>query len=78
MGNAFAAVPCQQAYGMLNEQQRNLSQVSKQHRRAATGDAFGVLLLGLPVSSITGGYVAGDVAASKGKINALEARLATC
>ena len=43
-----------------------------------TVDAVGVFLIGVPVSSLTGGDVSGHIAASKGKILALEARMTGC
>lgn len=46
--------------------------------KSAADDALGVFLLGIPMSSLTGGDKAGDIATSKGKIAALEARAATC
>jgi hypothetical protein len=42
------------------------------------GDAVGVLLIGVPVSSLTGGDVSGQIALEKGKIAALDARLLGC
>jgi hypothetical protein len=42
------------------------------------GDAVGVLLIGVPVSSLTGGDVSGQIALEKGKIAALDARLLSC
>ena len=45
---------------------------------AVTGDAVGVFLVGVPISSVTGGNKEGQIAASKGKVDALQARLLTC
>lgn len=52
-----------------------LSAVSKQQQDAATGDAMGIFLVGVPVSSTFGGDKEGQVAVSKGKVNAIEANL---
>jgi hypothetical protein len=52
--------------------QDNLASLSKQQNQAATGDAFGVFLLGVPASSALGGDKEGQVAVSKGKVNAIE------
>lgn len=49
--------------------------VSKQQNDAATGDAFGVFLIGVPMSSTFGGDNKGQVAVTKGKVNAIEANL---
>ena len=78
MGNAYAGVTCNDAAAMLQQEQANLATLSSKQRSAATGDAIGVFLIGVPVSSLTGGDVAGHIATSKGKVMALEARLAGC
>jgi hypothetical protein len=44
-----------------------LTQVSAQQRQARSDDTVGVILLGLPVSSMSGGNVADQVAALKGQ-----------
>lgn len=44
-----------------------LTQVSEAQRNARSGDVAGVILLGLPVSSMSGGNVADQVAAVKGQ-----------
>lgn len=78
MGNAFAAMPCQQAATTLTAERVNLDALSARQRGAATGDAVSVFLIGVPTSGLTGTNVAGEVGASKGRVLALEARLATC
>lgn len=78
MGNAFAEMSCQDAATMLNAENANLVALTEQQNNARAGDAIGVFLVLIPVGSLTGGDVAGDIAATKGKIQALEARLATC
>jgi hypothetical protein len=42
------------------------------------GDAVGVLLIGVPISSLSGSDKEGLIAASKGKIIAMETRLRSC
>ena len=44
-----------------------LVQVSAQQRQARSNDTIGVILLGLPVSSLSGGNVADQVARLKGE-----------
>jgi len=39
---------------------------------AETGDAIGVFMLGVPASSLLGADKEGDIAVSKGKVNAME------
>lgn len=77
-GNAFAAVSCQKAAADLNAERQNLASLEAKQKGAVAGDAIGVFLIGVPVSSLTGGDVAGHIAASKGKVLALEARLSSC
>lgn len=78
MGNAFATVSCAQALHDLNAERQALVAFESKQRGAVAGDAIGVFLIGVPVSSLTGGNVAGQIGASKGKVMALEARLASC
>lgn len=78
MGNAFVSVPCHDARMMLQEERHTLTSLSAQQNSAATGDAIGVFLIGVPMSSVGGGDKAGEIATSKGKIVALENRLLAC
>lgn len=78
MGNAFAAVDCTTAAAEHRQEKAVLADLEDKQRGAAMGDAIGVLLLGVPTASLTGGDKAGDISASKGKLLALEARLASC
>jgi hypothetical protein len=63
---------------MLIAEQQTLASLSAAQQSAVTGDAVGVFLIGVPMSSLSGGDKEGAIAASKGKILALEARLVTC
>nr|WP_316653984.1 hypothetical protein [uncultured Gellertiella sp.] len=56
---------------MISEQNK-LAALSKAQNNAANGDAFGVFLIGVPMSSTFGGDKEGELAVSKGKIVALE------
>jgi len=58
----------------LNEQS-SLTAISKQQHDAATGDAVGVFLVGVPMSSTFGGDKEGQVAVAKGKVHAVEANM---
>lgn len=57
------------------KEQTNLAALSKQQDQAATGDAIGVFLIGVPTSSTLGGDKEGWVAVSKGKVNAIESAM---
>jgi hypothetical protein len=78
MGNAFASMSCQQAQASLGQERQTLAALESKQRGAVIGDAVGVFLIAVPVSSLTGGDKEGEIAASKGKVMAYEARLATC
>ena len=78
MGSAFASYECGAAAADLRTERQNLETLSQAQRNAATGDAIGVFLIGVPTSSLTGGNKAGDIGAAKGKIIALEARVSAC
>ena len=78
MGNAYAGIACQQAEIDRAAEQRNLDTLTKAQNGAVAGDAIGVFLIGVPMSSLTGGNKAGDIGAAKGKLLALDARLAAC
>ena len=78
MGNAFQGMTCPNAQLALSEERRYLTGLEQQQRGAVAGDAVGVFLFAVPVSSLTGADVSGEIAASKGKVVALENRLLTC
>lgn len=78
MTGAFDGVTCKQIGPLLETERATMATLSQKQNSAATGDAVGVFLLGVPVSSVVGGNVEGALAASKGKVLALEQRAARC
>ena len=78
MAGAFDGLSCGAATQMLASEQTTLAALEQRQRNAVTADAIGVFLILVPVSSLTGNDVTGEIAASKGKVLALEARLAGC
>lgn len=78
MGNAFVEMPCGQARQMLAAERQTLAALEVRQNDAVAGDALGVFLVGVPMSSLSGGDAAGEIAAAKGKVIALENRLLTC
>jgi hypothetical protein len=50
---------------------------SKQQHQARAGDTFGVILIGLPVSSMSGGNIAPEVARLKGESEAVRRAIIT-
>ena len=69
---AYANQSCASLGQELIREQRNLAAVSKAQNEAATGDAVGVFLIGVPMSSAVGGDKEGQVAVAKGKVQAIE------
>ncbi|WP_411353098.1 hypothetical protein PNH50_18955 (plasmid) [Leisingera aquaemixtae] len=78
MGSAYDNLSCRKAEALYNEEAAKVPGLVSQQKSAVAGDAIGVFLLALPVSSITGGDVEGEIASSKGKLLALDARLQQC
>lgn len=78
MGNAYADLSCRNAHATMMQEKTTLAVLESKQRGAAAGDALGVALIGLPISSMAGNDVGGEIAATKGKVQALELRLARC
>lgn len=78
MGSAFSGLSCVQARNSLTAERSRLDSLSSAQKSAVAGDAIGVFLIGVPVSSLSGNDRAGDIATSKGKVIALENRLMGC
>ncbi|MCL6708616.1 hypothetical protein M8R20_16605 [Pseudomonas sp. R2.Fl] len=69
---AYTNLTCEQLAQEQVKEQTNLAAVSKAQNDAATGDAFGVFLVGVPMSSTFGGDKEGQVAVAKGKVQAID------
>jgi hypothetical protein len=69
---AYSGLNCKGIAQETIAENNKLAALSKAQNSAATGDAVGVFLLGVPVSSVTGGDKEGMIAVSKGKVQALE------
>lgn len=78
MTGAYDKMSCSKAKNELSTERVKLAALEKKQNGAATGDAIGVFLVLVPVSKLTGGDVAGDLGTSKGKVLALEQRVASC
>ena len=68
----YAGLTCKETQQALLVERAKLSSVSQQQNATANADAIGVFMLGLPVGKIIGADVKGEVALSKGKVQALE------
>lgn len=78
MGNLYSDISCTKARELSAQTAQEVATLSQKQNGAATADAVGVFLLALPVGNLTGNNVEGDLAAAKGRQNALQARLASC
>lgn len=78
MTGAYDRLSCSNASAQLASERVNMAALERKQNGAATGDAIGVFLILVPVSKLTGGDVAGELATSKGKVLALEQRVASC
>src|SRR6478736_1103216 len=72
---AYTNYSCQQLAQEMVKEQTSLSAVSKQQNDAATGDAVGVFLVGVPMSSTFGGDKEGQVSVAKGKVQAIQSAM---
>lgn len=70
--NPYLAFSCSQLSSEGLRLQQQLENLSADQRRAAQGDAFGVFLLGLPVSSMSGNDNETDIAVTRGRLQAVE------
>ncbi len=70
---AYANLDCTQLAAEHRKSKTSLDVASKAQNSAATGDAVGVFLIGVPVSSLGGGDQEGQVALYKGEMVAIEA-----
>jgi len=74
----YSGLSCAQASAEYQKVTAEVEAFSRKQSGAATGDAIGVFLVLVPVSTLTGSNVEGELATSKGKKLALEGRLAAC
>jgi hypothetical protein len=72
---AYTGSACPVLATELVKEQENLAALSKAQNQAATGDAVGVFLIGVPASSTFGGDKEGQVAVSKGKVQAIQSAM---
>jgi hypothetical protein len=78
--NAYSGLTCEQLATEHAKSSAALQKVEADQRQAVAGDAVGVFLIGVPVSSLTGADKEGLVAQHKGEVIAIEAakRNASC
>lgn len=78
MYGAFDDMGCEKVAAAMIPTKSEVEALSARQNGAAAQDAVSVFLIGLPTSAVSGNNVQGDLAAAKGKLNALEARAASC
>ncbi|WP_152093864.1 hypothetical protein [Rhizobium dioscoreae] len=69
---AYSNLDCVGLTRELNTEQGKLTALSKDQNNAANGDAFGVFLVGVPMSSVTGGDKEGLISVTKGKVLSIQ------
>lgn len=70
--NEFRGLSCKQLSETRLVTAQNLENLSASQKSAASGDAVGVFLLGLPVSSMSGNDKETQIAVTKGRLQALD------
>jgi hypothetical protein len=78
MFGAFDAVPCTEAAAQLAQASAVLAAAEQAQRDTVGADFVGVVLLGLPLGSLSGGDREAEIAVTRGQVLALEARLRGC
>ncbi|MEO9340456.1 hypothetical protein ABFT80_23885 [Mesorhizobium sp. SB112] len=73
--NAYSGLTCNQLQDEHRKSSQALTAVEAQQRSAVTGDAVGVFLIGVPMSSLTGADKEGLVAQHKGEVIAINSAL---
>ncbi|QXT39425.1 hypothetical protein [Gymnodinialimonas ceratoperidinii] len=70
--NPYTGYNCSQLAAEELSITQELANLSADQNRAANGDAFGVFLLGLPVSSMTGADQETNIAIARGRLQAID------
>jgi hypothetical protein len=70
---AYTGLDCSALSAELAKEEANLYGLSASQSDAATGDALGVFVIGVPIASVAGGDKEGAIAVSKGKVEAMKA-----
>lgn len=70
--NEYRGYSCMQLTEAKLQHDQNLANLSADQKKAATGDAVGVFLLGLPLSSMSGNDKETAIAVTKGHLQSIE------
>jgi len=71
-GGAYAGYSCKKLGAERLQISQDLENLSAKQKSAANGDAWGVFLLGLPLSSMSGNDQEALIAVAKGKIQSID------
>lgn len=78
MAGTYDDVSCSRAATLYKQEAAKVPTLVAAQKQAVSGDALGVFLIGVPVSSLSGGDLEGEIAATKGKLVALAGKLEAC
>ena len=73
--DSYSRYSCTQLASEKTEISQELENLSAQQKAAANGDAWGVVLLGLPLSSMSGRDQEALIAVAKGKVQAIDRQI---
>lgn len=71
-GNPYATYSCSQLAAERLQITQQLAAVEAEQRSAASSDAWGVFLIGLPVSSMSGNDKEAAIGVAKGRVNEVD------
>ena len=74
-GDPYRGFSCKKLKAEHLKISQELESASADQKRAANGDAWGVFLLGLPVSSMSGADKEAAIAVAKGRLNELDNKM---
>lgn len=73
--NAFMGQSCSSLNMNLVATSQKLENLSATQRSAASGDALGVFLIGLPISSMSGGDKEADISIAKAELQQIQSAI---
>ena len=73
--DSYARYSCKQLQSEKLNISQDLAKLSAKQKDAASGDALGVFLLGLPISSMSGNDQEATIAIAKGKVQAIDRQI---
>jgi hypothetical protein len=72
----YRSLGCGDTKALLSQKREEENAMTRRQNNAALGDAVGVVLVLLPLGSVFGADVSGELAQVKGEVNALERAIA--